>query len=123
MRGFRDSSSVRVQFVLDVDKVLFSAFCPQKLKEMLDVAGELDIPPTPRYNSLDSGVVLKLTAAFAMIAIMVGTTILPQLGVLQEAAEALCGISREAPVYRRARAVLTVALWMPTTTYAGRVGL
>ena len=105
---------MRVQFVLDVDKVLFSVFCPKELKEMLDVAGELEVPPTPSYNSLNSGVVLKLTAAFVMIGIMVGTTILPQLGVLQEAAEALCGMCRDAPVYRRARVVWTVALCMRT---------
>jgi hypothetical protein len=89
---------------LEADEVLFSAFCPRKLKQTLEEAPELELHPLPCFKGLDGGAALKLGAAIVMIGVMAGTTVAPQVQVFQDAADALCGMHRDTP--RRSRACL-----------------
>ncbi len=78
--------------------MLFSAFCPEKLKQTLKKAPELELPPLPCFKGLDGGAAIKLGAAIVMIGVMASTTVAPQVQVFQDAADALCGMQRDTPL-------------------------
>ncbi len=85
------SSRRRLQFVMDVDELIYRVFCPRKLRLALDDAAELEAPALPSFKGLDSGPVLKLLAVMIMIALMAGTSILPMFRTLFDAGDSLCG--------------------------------
>jgi hypothetical protein len=58
------------------------------------------VPALPTFHALDLAPVLKLAAAWAMVAVMMGTIVGPQNQLLSEAGAALCGT--RARVLRRA---------------------
>jgi hypothetical protein len=88
----RAPSCVRCQFVLEADEALFEAFAPQRLKNSMKKAAELERPALlGSFRGLDLQPVLKLCLVLAMIGAMVGLSIAPQARVLSAAADALCG--------------------------------
>jgi hypothetical protein len=91
---------VALEFVLEVDELLYDAFAPLKLKDALAKAAELDLPRLRTVHGQDVPPVLRLCTAIVMLGFMVGTNIAPQAHVLSEAGDAMCG-TRTGPCNRR----------------------
>ncbi len=61
-------SSARCQFILEVDELVFEAFAPQRLKDAMDEAAVLELPPLrPTLMGLELAPLLKLSAAAVML--------------------------------------------------------
>ena len=81
---------------MEIDELLFDAYAPQKLKDALCKAAKLEMPSLRRFHGMDLSPVLKLSATFAMIGVMIFTSIAPQTRFLLEAGAAMCGTGPKA---------------------------
>jgi len=85
------SSSVALEFVLDLDEAFLSAFAPARLKHMLQDLGELVEPPVQTVRGqIIPWAALALAAVGTLICVVVPVLILPQVTILWEARDALC---------------------------------
>ena len=82
---------IALEFVLEVDELLYNAFAPMKLKVAMTKAAELDLPPLRTFHGLDLPPVFRLCSTLVLIGIMVGTNIAPQTQFLTDAGDAMCG--------------------------------
>jgi hypothetical protein len=80
-----------MQFVMEVDEMLFEAFAPQRLKGVLENGKMIKLKPLRRFFGLDIPPVLKLVATSVMIGLMAGLSIVPQTQYLLAAGDAMCG--------------------------------
>jgi hypothetical protein len=79
------------QFVMEVDEMLFEAFAPKRLKNVLQHAKNLEVKPLRRFFGLDLSPVFKLLLTGLMIGLMAGLSIAPQTQYLRDAGDAMCG--------------------------------
>jgi hypothetical protein len=101
------------QFVLQIDEQLFATFAPKRLKDALAKSAQLLVASLPTFHGLDLAPVLKLLAALSMVGCLVGTIVMPQYLLLNDAKSTLCGARRAhrllptfvRPTNRRGRAV------------------
>jgi hypothetical protein len=84
----------RLQFVLEIDEQLFASFAPRNLKRALAASAELVRASLPTFHGLDLVPVLKLIAAVTMVGCLLGTFVMPQNSLLNEAKVTLCGTRR-----------------------------
>ncbi len=84
----------RWQFVLQIDEQLFESFAPTRLKRALAKSAELVAVSQRTFHGLDLAPVLKLIAALTMVGCLLGTIIVPQNSLLDDAKSTLCGTSR-----------------------------
>jgi hypothetical protein len=95
---------------MEIDERLFEAFSPNELKDALDEAAEIELPPirptwggtalAPMRKLLVSnllGPMTKLGAALVMVAIFAAATVAPQAQLARDAGTVLCGM-RPGPV-------------------------
>ncbi len=71
--------------------MLFEAFAPKRLKNVLEHGKTIELKPLRRVFGLDLAPVLKLILASAMLGLMVGFSIAPQTEDLIAAGDAMCG--------------------------------
>ena len=83
-----------MQFVMNIDEQLFASFAPRNLKRALAKSAELMVASLPTFHGLDLAPVLKLIAALTMVGCLVGTVIVPQNALLDDAKVTLCGTFR-----------------------------
>lgn len=92
---------------MEIDERLFEAFSPSQLKDALDEAAEIELPPVrptigrptlaPMWTILASnllGPMTKLGAALVMVFIFAATTVAPQAQLARDAGIVLCGMRR-----------------------------
>ena len=84
----------RWQFVLEIDEQLFASFAPKRLKRALAKSAQLVEASLPTFHGLDLAPVLKLIAALFMVGCLVGTIVMPQYLLLDDAKSTLCGTRR-----------------------------
>jgi hypothetical protein len=102
--GYKHSQSfARWQFVLQIDEQLFESFAPRKLKRALAKSAKLVVASLPTFHGLDLAPVLKLIAVLTMVGCLVGTVVMPQNALLDDAKSTLCG-TRRAPRFLLFRA-------------------
>ncbi len=92
-----------LQFVLQIDEQLFVSFAPRNLKRALAKSAELVVPSLPTLHGLDLAPVFKLIAALTMVGCLLGTVIVPQNALLNEAKVTLCGTRRAHLLLRSGR--------------------
>jgi hypothetical protein len=109
---------------MEIDEQLFEAYSPKQLKDALDHAAEIELPPfrptwgaaalAPIWKLLATsllGPMMKLVLALVMIAVFAATTIAPQVQLAREAATVLCGTRSRTPLSAnappRVRRILT----------------
>ena len=71
--------------------MLFEAFAPKRLKNVLEHGKTIELKPLRRVFGLDLAPVLKLLLASTMLGLMVGFSIAPQTEYLIAAGDAMCG--------------------------------
>jgi hypothetical protein len=76
---------------MEVDELLFEAFAPKRLKNVLEHGKTIELKPLRRVFGLDLAAVLKLGATIVMIGLMAGLSIAPQTEYLLAAGDAMCG--------------------------------
>ena len=94
---------------MEIDERLFEAFSPNQLKDALDEAAEIELPPIRpifgwptlalMWKILGSnllGPMTKLGAALVMVFIFAATTVAPQTQLARDAGIVLCGMRRRA---------------------------
>jgi len=85
---------LRFQFVLEVDELLFDVFAPQPLKDAMDDAKQLELPPLrPTLKRLPDASVGKIAATLVLVAVFTATIIAPQTQLARDAGIVLCGTS------------------------------
>ena len=94
------------QFVMEIDTVLFACFAPRNLKRALAKSAELVVASLPTFRGMDLAPVLKLIAALTMVGCLLGTIIVPQNSLIDDAEATLCGTRRAHLVLRSGRAPL-----------------
>jgi hypothetical protein len=82
--------------VLQIDEQLFESFAPMNLKRALAKSAKLVVASLPTFHGLDLAPVLKLIAVLTMVGCLVGTVVMPQNALLDDAKSTLCG-TRRAP--------------------------
>lgn len=82
---------VALEFVVEIDDILYEAFAPQRLTETFQKAKTLQLPSTKKLWGLDPGPVLKLCATVVMIGVMAATSMKTQSQDLKDAGDAVCG--------------------------------
>lgn len=80
-----------MQFVMEVDEMLFEAFAPKRLKKVLEHGKTIEMKPLRRLFGMDLAPMLKLLLTSLMIGLMAGLSIGPQTEYLRAAGDALCG--------------------------------
>jgi hypothetical protein len=76
---------------MEVDEMLFEAFAPKRLKNVLEHGKTIELKPLRRVFGLDLAPVLKLLLTSTMLGLMVGFSIAPQTEYLIAAGDAMCG--------------------------------
>ena len=71
--------------------MLFEAFAPKRLKNVLEHGKTIELKPLRRVFGLDLAPVLKLLLTSTMLGLMVGFSIAPQTEYLIAAGDAMCG--------------------------------
>ena len=96
-------SFARWQFVMNIDEQLFASFAPRNLKFALAKSAELVVASLPTFRGMDLAPVLKLLAALTMVGCLLGTFVMPQNSLLNEAKVTLCGTRRAHLLLRSGR--------------------
>ena len=80
--------------MLQIDEQLFATFAPKRLKDALAKSAQLLVASLPTFHGLDLAPVLKRLAALSMVGCLVGTIVMPQYLLLNDAKSTLCGARR-----------------------------
>ena len=117
---------------MEIDERLFEAFSPTQLKDALNEAAEIELPPirstwggpalAPMWKILASnllGPITKLGTALVMVFIFTAVTVAPQAQLAREAGIVLCGMRRRARCVRLLHRTRAASSQPPTARFAG----
>jgi len=83
--------AMALKFVLGVDELVFSILAPIPLRTLVKNTKPMPLPPVRAWKGLDSNAVASCVAVMAFLIPIVLGLLLPQMDVLREAEDALCG--------------------------------
>ena len=84
-------NAVALEFVMDIDEIIYSALAPFHLKKMLAQVQPIPLPPSPTFNKLDLGAVFTMVGVVVSLVLIVVLGIEPRINTLRDARHALCG--------------------------------
>ena len=83
--------AVALEFILATDESVYATLAPSHLRTLISDTEELAIPPTPSHLGVDIFAITNFFIMFGLLAIYGQTLIAPQITILDDMANALCG--------------------------------
>ena len=84
-------NAVALQFVVDVDELIFEALAPRSLRSMIDAAVPLVHPPLKRWRGLDLRAGITFVGLILVLSVVLPFGLFGHISLLRQARDALCG--------------------------------
>ena len=88
-------NAVALEFVLNIDELVFEALGPLQLKNVIDLCSSLPGPPVTRWRGIDRTACMTFVIFAGSASLIVFFWLLPYRDVLIETKSALCGGERD----------------------------
>jgi hypothetical protein len=90
-----EQNAVALEFVLNIDEVLFASLAPARLRQLYGAVRPLALPSVRTWRGLDLRALLTAAAVFSTLAVAYTSVLVPQRDLLVSARDALCAGDRD----------------------------